>query len=127
MNTSHILVCDDEEHIRESIKLILERRGYALSFATNAQEALQQVKSSQPDLILLDIGMPQQQGLDILSEIKSLSPKTEIIIVSGYRSNGEIAKKIEQFDADYLNKPFKREQLLAKIEAALNKRAKNNL
>jgi DNA-binding response OmpR family regulator len=127
MNTPHILVCDDEEHIRESIRLILERKNYILSLAATAQEALQQVKSNQPDLILLDIGMPQEKGLDILSQIKSLSPKTEIIIVSGYRSNGEIAKKIEQFGASYLNKPFKRDELLAKIETVLSKRAKNNL
>lgn len=127
MNTAHILVCDDEEHIRESIRLILERQHYTLSFAANAQEALQQVKSSQPDIILLDIGTPQKTGLDILPQIKSISPKTEIIIITGYRSNGEIAEKIEQFEASYLNKPFKREQLLTKIEEVLNKRTKNNL
>ena len=80
-----ILICDDEEGIRESFKLILEDE-YQLKFAMNGLEALDILKTFTPNLMLLDIKMPKQHGMEILKEVKKLKPSLPVIIVTGYQS-----------------------------------------
>ena len=113
-----ILVCDDEEGIRESFKLILEEQ-YQLRFVTNGLEALELLKSSSPDLMLLDIKMPKMHGMEILKQVKKLKPSLPVIIVTGYQSVEMAQEAIKNGAADYIPKPFESKDILKAIQATI--------
>ena len=106
-----ILICDDEEGIRESFKLILDEQ-YHLKFATNGMEALEILKKTSPDLMMLDIKMPKMHGMEILKQIKKLKPKLPVIIVTGYQSVEMAQEALRNGAADYIPKPFESKHIL---------------
>lgn len=109
-----ILVCDDELGVRESINLILSEH-YSLDFSMSGTEALAKIKKTHYDGVILDIKMPVKNGLETLSEIKSLSPGTKVIIVTGYQSVETAAKAIKLGASDYITKPFESRELFDKV------------
>ena len=110
-----ILVCDDEEGIRESFKLILEEF-YQLKFAMNGLEALEMLKGGfAPDLMLLDIKMPKLHGMEILKQIKKFKPSLPVIIVTGYQSVEMAQEALKNGAADYIPKPFDSKRMIMVI------------
>jgi CheY-like chemotaxis protein len=116
-NKPSILVCDDEEGIRESLKLILNDT-YDLTVTCSGKECLDQLdKNKDIKLVLIDIKMPEQNGLEVTKEIKRLHPNTKVIIVTGYAS-AEIAQEAAQLGADaYITKPFESKDILKKVSS----------
>jgi len=114
-----ILICDDEEGIRESLKLILEN-DYDLIFSCSGKECLEKLEHHKDiKLILLDIKMPKQNGLEATREIKRVQPDIKIIIVTGYASP-EIAQEASKAGADnYIVKPFETADILGKVNRYL--------
>jgi len=110
-----ILICDDEEGVRESLKLILED-DYKLSFAKTGEEAAEKVKEGQIDLAILDIKMPKISGIDTLKMIRKISPKTKVIMVSGYKSVEAASEAINSGASEYIVKPFNTSQVLKSVE-----------
>jgi YesN/AraC family two-component response regulator len=110
-----ILICDDEEGIRESLKLILNDK-YDMVFACNGSECLEALKKEKNiPVVLMDIKMPKQNGLEITKEVKRLFPAIKVIIVTGYESV-EIAQEAASAGADaYITKPFESKDILKKI------------
>lgn len=115
LNKPKILICDDEEGIRESLNLIL-KDSYNLIFATNGQECLKTLeKDKNINLVLMDIKMPKQNGIDVTRDIKRLNPNIKVIVVTGYES-AEIAQEATAAGADaYITKPFESKDILKKI------------
>jgi YesN/AraC family two-component response regulator len=100
-----ILICDDEEGVRESLNLILVS-DYKLAFATNGNEALAYLKKHNVDLVIMDIKMPQKNGLETLKELHHLKPNIKVIMVTGYQSV-ETARETSKYGiSDYITKPF---------------------
>lgn len=113
-----ILICDDEEGIRESLNLILEK-DYDIAFATNGKEALEYISNNPIDLIILDIKMPKVTGLEVLRDIKEKKPDINVVIATGYQS-AEIAEETIRLGAtDYITKPFDKEKVLKTINNCL--------
>ena len=113
-----ILICDDEEGVRESLKLILED-DYDLSFAATGDEAIKKIKKHSIDLAMLDIKMPKLSGIEALQELKKTSPKTKVIIVSGYKSVETASEAIKRGASDYIVKPFDSKNILEKVKAII--------
>ena len=114
MKSFHILIVEDDKPVRNLIITTLKMHEYAYSAATNASEAIQMSVSEKPDLILLDLGLPDLDGMEVIKSIRSWS-LMPIIVVS---ARGEDTDKIHALDAgadDYLTKPFSTEELLARI------------
>ena len=111
-----ILICDDEEGIRESFKLILDEL-YQLKFAHNGLEALEILKHTTPDLMMLDIKMPKMHGMEILKQVKKLKPSLPVIIVTGYQSVEMAQEALKNGAADYIPKPFESKQIITAIKA----------
>ena len=109
-----ILICDDEEGVRESLNLILED-DYDLEFASTGNDAVEKVKTSPFDCILLDIKMPGKDGLETLEEIRTISPDVKVIIVTGYQSVETASKAVKLGAIDYITKPFENEEVKEKI------------
>jgi two-component system KDP operon response regulator KdpE len=116
--STRILVVDDEPQIQRFLKLGLEAGGFAVSAAATAADAIRQIAQSAPDLVLLDLGLPDLDGKDVIRQARAFS-RVPIIIVS---ARDREAEKIEALDLgadDYVNKPFGIGELLARIRAAL--------
>ena len=113
-----ILVVDDEQQIRKLLNISLETEGYNVLNAENGKEALLKAASYKPDLIILDLGLPDEDGQSILKKIRVWS-KTPIIILSVRNSENEIISALDAGADDYITKPFNTQELLARIRVAL--------
>src|SRR5664279_1124246 len=111
---THILVVDDEEQIRRALRSILSTRGYTLDMALTGSEALIKAIDSPPDLVVLDLMLPDRTGIEVLRDLRSWM--TAPVLILSVRSNE--ADKIAALDEgadDYLTKPFSAGELLARI------------
>ncbi len=114
-----VLVVDDEESLRLVLKSFLKRDGYEVEVASSGKEALSLVESFGPDFILTDVRMPKMGGLDLLSTLKAKGIETTVIVMSAY---GNVDLAIEAIKAgayDYIQKPFKAEEVLLTLRKAL--------
>ena len=111
-NSTKILICDDEEGIRESLKLILGDH-YDLILTDNGEQCLQCLDNDKSiGLVLLDIKMPEINGLEILKAVKKKRPDLNVIIITGYKSI-ETARDASSLGASgYIVKPFKSDEIL---------------
>ncbi|MEK4485858.1 response regulator transcription factor [Psychrobacillus sp. FSL H8-0484] len=117
-----ILVVEDDIAIGNLIKMTLNTQQYEYDIAQDGQSALQKALSMKPEVIILDLGLPDMDGIDIIQKIRSWS-QTPIIVVS---ARGEESDKINALDAgadDYVTKPFSVDELLARIRVALRRSA----
>jgi two-component system KDP operon response regulator KdpE len=122
---TRILIVDDEPQIQRFLKLGLEAGGFAVAAAATASEAIKLIAQSAPDLVLLDLGLPDLDGKDVIRQARAFS-QVPIIIVS---ARDREAEKIEALDLgadDYVNKPFGIGELLARIRTALRHRNPGN-
>jgi len=119
---TRILVVDDEEQIRRALKSILSTRGYTLEMAATAEEALLKAIDAPPDLVILDLALPDRSGIEVCRELRTWM--TAPILILSVRANE--ADKIAALDGgadDYLTKPFSAGELLARIRALLRRAA----
>lgn len=120
MNNPTILIIDDELQIRKMLTIILQSNDYQVIEAATAKEGLQMAASYQPDLILLDLGLPDKNGQELLKELRVWYAKA-IIILSVQSAENEIIKALDNGAEDYLTKPFRTGELLARIRLAIRK------
>ncbi len=120
MNRPEILVIDDEPPMQKLLEIILESNAYTYRKAANGKEGIIMAANHPPDLILLDIGLPDKSGHELLSELRMWYNKS-IIILSVQDSEADIVKALDNGATDYLAKPFRTAELLARIRSALRK------
>ena len=116
-----ILIVEDDAHIRRLLRVAIERSGYAATEAATAREALSLADIDKPEVVLLDLGLPDRDGLELIQLFRSRTGAT-VIVVS---ARGETAEKVAALDLgadDYLTKPFDTEELLARVRTALRHR-----
>ena len=116
MDKFSILLVDDEERIVNFLRAKFRISGYDVLVATNGSEALEQFRTHQPDLVILDLVMPKMDGFEVLKELRSFS-STPVIILSAKRADVDKIKGLHLGADDYLPKPFNPDELLARIEA----------
>lgn len=117
-NEGTILIIDDEAQIRRLLEITLSANGYRISEASNGKEGLTMAATSQPVLIILDLGLPDADGLDILKKLREWYQKP-VIILSVRNSEDDIVKALDNGANDYLTKPFRTGELLARIRVAI--------
>ena len=117
-----ILLVDDEEAIRCILNKGLVMRGYTCDEAENADEALTKLEINPSNLVILDINMPGKLGSEVLPDITERFPETAVIMASGVTDTKVIAQCIKDGAQDYINKPFRFEQVLQSINGTLDKR-----
>jgi DNA-binding NtrC family response regulator len=117
-----VLVVDDEPNIGESVKKALERVGYSVDAAPNAEVALARLERSLVELVLCDIKLPGMDGLELLERIKESHPETVVVMITGYASIESAVASMRRGAADYLPKPFNPQQLRHVVSKALEQR-----
>jgi two-component system KDP operon response regulator KdpE len=113
-----ILVIDDEVQIRRLLEITLSSNGFKISEAGTGKEGLIAAATQHPSLIILDLGLPDNDGIDILKKIREWYKKP-IIILSVKNSEDDIIKSLDSGANDYVTKPFRTMELLARIRVAL--------
>lgn len=116
----HILIVDDDALMRRSLSFNLEQSGYRTNNAANAEDALALARRDQPDLVLLDIGLPGMDGLDALRHFKN-ELDTPVIFLTARRRELDEVLGLELGADDYVTKPYDLDVLLARIKAVLRR------
>ncbi|MFZ2997494.1 response regulator [Sphingobium sp.] len=116
-----ILIIDDEPQIRRLIQAALTRADYATVEAGTAREALEKLRTERPDISLLDLGLPDRDGLELVPLFKQQSDTT-LIIISARDATEEKVTALDLGADDYLTKPFDTDELLARVRVALRNR-----
>lgn len=119
-NSAAILVVDDEVQIRKLLNITLQSNDYRVQEAATGKEAILMVADNPPDLILLDLGLPDENGHDVLKHLREWF-SNPIIIISVQSNETDIIKALDNGANDYLVKPFRTGELLARIRSALRK------
>lgn len=113
-----ILTCDDEKHIVRLIQVNLERQGYEVITAYNGAECLEKVKEDRPDLIVLDVMMPEMTGFEVLDALKN-DPETEgipVIMLTARAQDSDVLRGWQSGVECYLTKPFNPMELIAFVK-----------
>lgn len=118
VSPDNILIIDDEQQIRRLLEITLSANGYKITEATTGKEGLSMAATSQPVLIILDLGLPDTDGLIILQKLREWYVKP-IIILSVRSSEEDIVQALDHGANDYLTKPFRTGELLARIRVAI--------
>ncbi len=118
MNKAEILIIDDEPQIRKLLEITLQSNGYIVRSAVKAKEGMIMAETHAPDLILLDLGLPDENGHIVLQKLRQWYTNP-IIILSVQKNEEDIIKALDNGANDYLPKPFRPGELLARIRSAL--------
>ena len=118
MSKAEILIIDDEPQIRKMLEITLQTNGYLSKSAVSAKEGLIMAANHPPELILLDMGLPDENGHVVLQKLRQWYTKP-VIILSVQKNEEDIIKALDNGANDYLSKPFRTGELLARIRSAL--------
>lgn len=119
--SARILVIDDETQIRKMLRIALKSVGYDVTEAESVASGLSALVRQQPDLVILDLGLPDGDGLELLAELRSFS-KVPVIVLSVRNGDTDKIKALDVGAQDYVSKPFSVEELLARVRAQLRDR-----
>ena len=121
---NHVLIVDDEAEIRDSLESILAEEGYLVTTAATAGEALTLLRDAIYDAVLLDIWLPDRDGLDALSEIRQMDSAhlPEVIIISGHGTIEAAVRATKLGAYDFLEKPLSLDRTLIVLKNAINAR-----
>ncbi len=114
-----ILVVDDAAFMRMMIRDILARDGYVIQEAVNGRDAIEKYRETRPDLVTLDITMPEVDGIEALQAIKQIDPDARVLMVSAMGQQKLIVDALEAGAADFLVKPFQPTKVLQTVKKCL--------
>lgn len=118
----NILIADDEDMIRELINITLSKEGFTCFQAASAEEGMEIINNQQLDLALLDIMMPGRSGIDLLKDIKKLTPDTTVLMITAMNDMDTALSCIHNGAEDYITKPFNLDRVLLTVKNTLEKR-----
>ncbi|MBK5288015.1 MAG: response regulator transcription factor [Acidimicrobiia bacterium] len=119
--SQRLLLVDDEEHLRTMLAAALAHSGYEVETAGNGREALELTRTVLPDLILLDVMMPDLDGFEVCRRLRSEQCKTPIIFLTARDETGDKVRGLTLGGDDYLVKPFSLDELVARVDAVLRR------
>src|SRR5215831_1837670 len=117
-----VLIVDDEAEIRESLETLLELEGYEAETAASGEEGLTKLGEHPFDLVLLDLALPDRNGIDLLPEIRAFDPQISVIMITAYGTVEDAVRAMQSGATNFLQKPWDNEKLLADVRAAIARR-----
>src|ERR1039458_6764993 len=118
-SAGRILIIDDEAEIRESLETLLQLEGYTVVAAASGHEGLAQIGERSFDVVLLDLALPDKNGMDVLSEIRLLHPQQAVIMITAYGTVENAVRAMQSGATNFIQKPWDNEKLLADVRAAV--------
>jgi two-component system phosphate regulon response regulator PhoB len=121
LGEKEVLVVEDDDSISGLLRIVLEQKGYIVKRASDYTSAAQAIQEGEPALIILDIGLPDGNGLDLLKWVRDeLGLKVPVVVLSAYQRDDKVQKAFELGANDFLGKPFRPKELMARIERVLD-------
>ena len=121
LEQARILVIDDDATVRRSLEVALKKNGYDVAVAENGQEAIKKSKAKLYNLALVDLRLPDMDGIELLTSMREAAPKMVKIIITGYPSQENAIEAVNRGADGYMVKPYTMEELLLKIKEQLQK------
>ena len=121
----HILLVDDESAITDNLAPFLERTGFRVSVATNGESALQKIRETLPDIVVMDVMMPKMNGRQALRTLRKANNWLPVILLTQIGEATERVMALDEGADDYLNKPFDAQELVARVRAVLRRARKD--
>jgi len=121
LEQARILVIDDDATVRRSLEVTLKNNGYDVNVAENGREAIKKSKTKLYNLALVDLRLPDMDGIELLTSMREAAPKMVKIIITGYPSQENAIEAVNRGADGYLVKPYTMEELLRKIKEQLQK------
>lgn len=118
----HVLLVDDEAALRESLTYTLQKEGYDVTTAADGQTAIKQFHKQVPDIVLLDLMLPEVDGMEICWRIRAFS-NVPIVMLTAKDQDADKVRGLEAGADDYVTKPFNTRELIARMRAALRRHA----
>ncbi|MEY3736803.1 MAG: hypothetical protein RLZZ251_519 [Actinomycetota bacterium] len=118
-----VLVVDDDQDLAEMLGIVLNGAGFEVDLVGRGDEAVEVFRSSQPDLVLLDIMLPGLDGIEVCRELRKQSTQVPIIMLTAKTDTQDVVKGLEAGADDYMDKPFTNPELIARIRAHLRRNA----
>src|SRR6184192_2617457 len=115
-----ILVADDDASIRSLLKQLLSDEGYGVAEAATGTEVVEKVKDVNPDLVIMDVRMPELDGIEALSKLKATSPKTSVLIMTAFGTSNHAIRAMELGAFDYITKPFELDKISHTVKRAFD-------
>src|ERR1700676_4191023 len=119
MPKGSVLVIDDEAEIREGLELLLKTEGYQVSMADSGQSGLLSLGEKPYDLLLLDVSLPDRNGIELLKDIRRQDPHLPIVLITAYGSIEMARAAFKSGAMDYITKPWSNDELLAQVAQAV--------
>ena len=116
-----ILVVDDEDNLRTMLVAALKFEGYDVAAAPNGRDGLRSVRESKPDLIVLDVMMPELDGFGMLKRLRETGDRTPVVFLTAKDTSADAVEGLGLGADDYLSKPFSLEELVARVEAVMRR------
>ena len=115
-----VLAVDDDPAILRTLSINLRARSYEVQTAADGRSALQIVAEEEPDVIILDLGLPDMDGVAVLRQLRS-AQQTPVVVLSARQESDDIVEALDEGADDYVTKPFGMEELLARVRTALRR------
>jgi DNA-binding response OmpR family regulator len=125
MSESRVLVIDDDDDIRNLVRTLVERTGATVHDAPNGKEGLREFHSWRPDLVVLDVNMPEMDGWNVLERIRDMS-EVPVLMLTARGEELERVRGLQSGADDYVVKPFGKQELVARIQALLRRAARGS-
>src|SRR6202030_835964 len=116
-----VLIIDDEAEIRESLQTLLEFEGYEVEAAANGAQGLSKLGERPFDLVLLDLALPDRNGLELLTELHAHDPELSVIMITAYGTVENAVKAMQAGATNFVQKPWDNEKLLADVRIAVGR------
>ncbi|MHB8790909.1 MAG: response regulator [Desulfobulbaceae bacterium] len=126
MSKTSILILDDEPIVSKRLQPSLEKKGYEVETFTESMKALQRIRERDFDIVITDLKMEGVDGMQILAEVKKRSPRTEVIVITGFATMQTAKESFQQGVLDFLAKPFKLGEIVEVIHRAEEKQRAAN-
>ncbi len=114
-----ILIVDDDVDVLDRLRRVLENRGFSVITAKSGAEGISRAIETKPELVLLDLVLPDMHGLEVLEELRRLSPKSKVVIISAFAGVSDAVRAIKLGASDILVKPFHIEELVSTVKRTL--------
>jgi two-component system KDP operon response regulator KdpE len=115
-----VLVVDDDETIRRTLRINLRARGYEVEVVASGRDALSTVEDAPPDLVILDLGLPDLDGVEVLRRLRRTS-RVPVVVLSARQQSDDKVEALDEGADDYVTKPFGMDELMARVRSALRR------